>query len=258
MNNLVVCGDSFSIGIGCDDLITDPYGSLLSNKLNKNLINLAKGSSSNFSIYLQVKYAIENIKDIDLLFIGTTSYTRTEWFPDGSNINNEIKNTDVNYHQYPPYSKNTYHQILNHPMINDPNYNGVMLTENYYGIVDYVKDVIIKGNDRGEYYSKFKNESNEKMKLLYDYYFNFYDDKIQKYYDIGVILMSHVLLKNNGIKHYILTSDNFVLDYIPNECIININWQYLCDKYPDKYNTLHTSSEGQKIVYNEIIKKLYL
>jgi hypothetical protein len=33
MKNLVICGDSFSIGIGCHNLETEPYGSLLAKKL---------------------------------------------------------------------------------------------------------------------------------------------------------------------------------------------------------------------------------
>ena len=28
MKNLVICGDSFSIGIGCHDLNNEPYGSI--------------------------------------------------------------------------------------------------------------------------------------------------------------------------------------------------------------------------------------
>ena len=70
MKNLIICGDSFSVGIGCSDLRTQPYGSLLSDKLGLNLFNLAKGSSTNLSIFLQVKYAIENIRDIEYLIVG--------------------------------------------------------------------------------------------------------------------------------------------------------------------------------------------
>ena len=258
MKNLVICGDSYSIGIGCEDLKSEPYGSLLASKLNKNLINLAKGSSSNFSIYLQVKYAIENIKDIDLLCVGVTCNYRTEWFPENTNTKTEIKNTDVNYHQYPPYGKDTNNIILEHPMINDVEYKGDMFTENYMGIVAYVEEVINKKAPIGDYFLKFKNESPERIKILYDYYMNLFDARIQHKYDMGVIVMSHLLLKKNGIKHYILTYDKSFLDYIPNDNIVDIDWHKLSVKYPDKFNTLHTSSEGQRIVYNEIIKKVLI
>ena len=95
MKNLVICGDSFSVGIGCEDLINEPYGSLLAKELNLNLINLAKGSSTNLSISLQVKYAIENIKDIELLIIGTTCYYRTEWFPENSKNYQHLDNKNL-------------------------------------------------------------------------------------------------------------------------------------------------------------------
>ena len=74
MGKLVVCGDSFSIGIGCHDLKNEPYGALLAKELDKDVINYSKGSSTNLSILLQVKYAIEKNPDIDLICIGVTSY----------------------------------------------------------------------------------------------------------------------------------------------------------------------------------------
>ena len=69
MGKVVICGDSFSIGIGCHDLKNEPYGSLLAKELDKDIVNYSKGSSTNLSILLQVKYAIEKNPDIDLLFI---------------------------------------------------------------------------------------------------------------------------------------------------------------------------------------------
>ena len=81
-NNIVICGDSFNIGIGCHDLATEPYAQLLGKELDKPVINLAKGSSTNFSIYLQAKYAVENLADkTDLVIVSHTSYDRVDWFP---------------------------------------------------------------------------------------------------------------------------------------------------------------------------------
>ena len=44
MKKLVVCGDSFAKGIGCRNLETEPYGSLIADKLGLELVNIAKGS----------------------------------------------------------------------------------------------------------------------------------------------------------------------------------------------------------------------
>ena len=150
MKNLVVCGDSFSVGIGCHDLHNEPYGSLLAKKLGLNLINLAKGSSTNLSISLQVKHAVDNIPDIELLIVGNTCYHRTEWFPEHAREDREANNLNVNYHQYPPYGEGTYPYLLEHPMKDDSRYRGEMLTENWYGVIDYVENILDKHNNVNE------------------------------------------------------------------------------------------------------------
>jgi hypothetical protein len=257
MNNIVICGDSYSIGIGCQDLINEPYGSLLGKEYDENVINLAKGSSTNLSIFLQVKYVVENIKDIDFVCIGVTSFNRTEWFPENTDKRDwNLYNTDVNYHQYPPYGQDTNHQILEHPMVNDKRYNGEMFTENFYGIVDYVDNIMTGKRSAGNYFAKFKNERPERMQLLRDYYAEIFDDRIQRQYDIGVIVMAHLLLKKRNIKHLILTYDNDFTFYVPDENLCNVDWGKLSLEYPDDLGTLHTSYIGQEIVYKSIKEKL--
>jgi len=257
MKNIVVCGDSFSVGIGCYNLKTEPYGSLLANHFDKNLINLAKGSSSNFSIFLQAKYAVQNIKDIDFVCVAITSYNRTEWFPENEHHSKhwELNNTDVNYHQYPPYGRDTYPMILRNPLQSDKSYNGKMFTENYLGIVDYVDNVLDKGLDLN-YFTKFKNERPERMRLLKNYFLEIFDESIQRQYDIGMITLAHTLLKNAGIKHYILTWDTEFKRYIPRENLIWVDWGELSKKYPDEMGSYHTSEIGHKLVFETIIEKI--
>lgn len=257
MKKIGICGDSYSVGIGCHNLQTEPYGSLLANHFDAKLVNLAKGSSSNFSIFLQVKYIVETLTDVDFVCIAPTSYNRTEWFPEGTDTRDwQLYNTDVNYHQYPPYGKDTYPYILPNPMRNDPSYNGEMLTENFYGIVDYVDNVLDGKRGNNDYFAKFKNERPERMRMLRNYYADVFDKRIQRQYDIGVIHMAHTLLKNKGIKHLVLTYDNDFTFYIPNEQLVNVDWGILSKKHPDDLNTLHTSSDGQLEVYDSIINKL--
>jgi hypothetical protein len=256
MKNLVICGDSFSIGIGCHDLKTEPYGSLLAKQLGLNLINLAKGSSTNLSISLQVQHAIEHINDIELLIVGNTCYHRTEWFPENAGEYRQANNLNVNYHQYPPYGEGTYPYLIDNPMHQYPNYTGEMLTENWYGVIDYVDNWLDKGKGSSTYFSKFKNERDERMRLLKQYYLEFFDSRIQRQYDIGVIVKSHVLLKNKNIKHLVLTNDTEFNSYLPQKNLVDINWGELSLKYPDDLKSLHTSYEGHIEVYNTIISKL--
>jgi hypothetical protein len=257
MGKLVICGDSFNIGIGVHDLKKEPYGSLLAEKLNKELINFAKGSSTNFSILLQVKYALENVKDIDLLCLSVTSYNRVDWFPyDTQLANPDIKLTDVNYHQYPPFGKDTYQYLLENPLQNDPNYVGKMFTENYFGVVDYVDNIMNTRHKTGNYFAKFRKEPDEKMKVLRDFYAEIFDEKIQRQFDIGIINMAHMLLKKNNIKHCILTWDIEFANYIDKQYLVNVDWHKLAIDFPDDLNTLHTSKEGHIKVYNDVLNKL--
>jgi hypothetical protein len=258
MKNLVICGDSFSIGIGCHNLNTEPYGSLLAKKLGLNLINLAKGSSTNLSIFLQVKHAIQHIKDIELLIVGNTCYHRTEWFPENANEHGDVSALNTNYHQYPPYGKDTYISLIEHPFKDDIRYTGEMLTENWYGILDYTENFLDKKIGNSTYFSKFHKERPERMQLLKQYYYEFFDGRIQRQYDMGVILKSHILLKNNNIKHFVLTNDQEFPEYISNDNLIDVDWGKLSTKYPDDMGTLHTSFEGHIDVYNSILNKLQI
>ena len=256
MKNIVICGDTFSIGIGCHSLQNEPYGSLLAKNFNATLTNYAKGSSTNLSIFLQTKYALEKIKDIDLLIIGVTSFNRVEWFPDGVDTTKVLHLSNVNYHQYPPYGVMTYPYLLENPMKDDPNYKGEMLTENFYGVVDYVDNVMSGKRGGGGYFVKFKNERPERMKLIREYYADVFDERIQRQFDIGIISTAHLLLKRKNINHLVLTYDGEFTEYIDSQNIVNVDFGALSQKYPDDMNTLHFSAEGHRILYEAIMKKI--
>jgi len=257
MKNLVICGDSFSIGIGCHDLHNEPYGSLLAKELGLNLINLAKGSSTNLSISLQVKHAVDNIQDIGLLIVAPTCNHRIEWFPEDAREDGNVDNLNVNYHEYPPYGEGTYQHLLEHPMKDDSRYRGEMLTENWHGIIDYVDNFLNKNIGGSTYFKKFRKERPERMRLLKQYYLEFYDARIQQQFDMGVILKSHVLLKNKGINHLVFITDHLEYElYIPEEITVNVDWGKLTLEFPDDLPTLHTSWEGHKRVYETVLNKL--
>lgn len=259
MKNLVICGDSFSIGIGCRDLKTEPYGSMISKKLGLNLINFAKGSSTNFSIYLQAKYAIETVQDIELLIIAPTCHYRTEFFNKSVQYDESktpiIDNRCVNYHEYPPYGENTYlpGQVLENPMKDDENYNPVMYTENYHGIFDFL-DLVERGIQSG-YYDRYKNEDINRIKIIRDYCVDINHVSIQKWYDIGMINLAQTLAIKNSIPYLIIDNDPEMLDLVPENNKCYISWGELSQKYPDDIPTSHTSYLGHIEVYNKILEK---
>jgi hypothetical protein len=259
--NMVICGDSFNIGIGCDDLDTQPYGQLLAKHLSKPIINLAKGSSTNFSIYLQAKYAVEKLADeIDLVILSITSYDRVDWFPLDYNLNSEITNADVNYHQYPPYAPQSYQTDngkliqLKNPMEHDPDYTGGMFTENLHGVIDYWETYRSKDKECG-YYARFKNEPTERIKTLYDYGISIHELRINRIQSIGLMSLAHQLLKRANINHLILTHEpDYYKKFIDDVNICEVNWGNLSLKYPE--SSMHTTKEGHIEVFNTVLKKM--
>jgi len=260
--SIAICGDSFNIGIGCHDLATEPYGQLLGKELDKDVINLAKGSSTNFSIYLQAKYALEHFKDnLDLVIISHTSYDRVDWFPMEVDQSGEITLEDVNYHQYPPYGEHTYHvkdkEIrLPHPMQDNPRYKGNMFTDNLMGVIDYWENFGSKNVQSG-YYHRFIDEPKQRMKTLYDYGTTIHDSRINRIHTIGLMTMAHTLLKNAGINHLILTHEPAYYEKFI--CPINIcelSWGQLSIDYPDDLPSWHTSAQGHRKAFDLIMSKL--
>ena len=263
MAALTICGDSFNIGIGCHDLANEPYGSLLSRQLDKPLINLAKGSGTNLSIYLQAKYAVDKL-DTDLVIVSPTSYDRIDWFPLDYEFDHRgyINLTDVNYHQYPPYGQGTYHAggnmlQLDNPMASDPQYRGGMFTENLNGITNYWETIIKQNIDGGDYFSKFQNEDIRRIKALYDYARYIHEPRLNRIHSIGMMTMAHQLLKNKGIRHLILTHEvEFYSQYIDSTNLLDFSWGQLSLDYPDDLPSWHASAEGHKRAAEIVMARL--
>lgn len=267
MKKLVVCGDSFAKGIGCRNLETEPYGSLVANSLGLELVNIAKGSSTNYSIFAQVLYAIENIDDIDMILVTSTSYDRVEWFKHNENPTKHQKeyltNYDINYHEYPPYMPTSYSEKIEgeqHIMSKDL-YNGNVFTENLLGIIDYFDNVVDKGIDTPDgYYKRFNDEPKRRTRILYDYAQQIHDPRINKMHSLGAMAMCHIALKNANIKHLIGTDPidsckNFV--FINDNNHIDLSWAGLALKYPDDLPSLHTSAKGHRVAAKTALRRIY-
>lgn len=261
---LIVCGDSFNIGIGCIDLHTEPYGSLLAKQTNRKLINLAKGSSTNLSIWLQVKYAVYNLKanDNDIIIVNETSSERFNWFPDNNDIDpcREISNLDVNYHDYPPFGNNSYVAGLldRHPMQDDPLYTGKMITENVAGVIDYLDNFVAIGADqRGLYYNRLVDEPHAKLKIIKDFYGSVYNERLSQMQSNAFMVMCHSLLKNKNLKHVMLLPNIWAYDdTIADENKMQFSWGELTVKYPDTVGTGHASPEGHVEAFGMVVEKL--
>jgi len=261
MNKLVICGDSFAKGIGCKNLKTSPFGCLLSDKLSMPMLNLAKGSSTNFSIYLQAKYALEKYSDIGLLVATTTSYDRLDWLAYDTDIQSDnLSNLDVNYHGYPPYHESSYMPecVEDHPMIDEVNYTGSMFTDNIMGIIDYWENFGSTDTPNG-YYQRFQSEPRERMKLLYDYGLQIHDHKIDRIKSLGVYSMIHILCKRANVKHIIgvdARSYDLYSEVIDQENLVILDWGKLSIEYPDTIGSLHTSEQGHVMASKIMLDKI--
>lgn len=261
---LIVCGDSFNIGIGCFDLYTEPYGSLLAEQTGRKLVNLAKGSSTNLSIWLQVKYAVYNLNanENDIILVNETSSERFNWFPEDADIDNlhDISNLDVNYHDYPPYGNHSYivHTLDRHPMQSDPNYKGTMITENVAGVIDYLDKFVAQGIDqRGSYYNRLVDEPVTKLKLIRDFYTSVYNEKLSHMQSNAFMVMSHSLLRNKKLNHLMMVPNLWAyLDTIEDKNKMHLSWGELTMKYPDTVGTGHASPEGHLEARDMILNKL--
>jgi hypothetical protein len=262
-NRIIVCGDSFNIGIGCRDLDSQPYGSLLAAALDRPLINLAKGSSTNLSIWLQVKYAVEELRanSSDIVLVNETSSNRFNWFPEGKEVQRrEITNLDVNYHDYPPYGNHSYwpDQLDAHPMQDHPGYTGTMITENVSGVIDYLDVFVARGlNERGSYYNRIVDEPIVKLKLIRDFYASVYNEQLSLLQSQAFMSMASTLLTNAGVKHVMLLPwIELYKDLIKADNILRFSWGSITIDYPDEVDTGHASEQGHVVAYEMIMNKL--
>lgn len=265
MKKLVICGDSFAKGIGCRDLKNEPYGSIVADELGLELVNIAKGSSTNYSIFLQVLYAIEHIDNIDMMLITNTSYDRVEWFAqDAHNVPGpEISNFDINYHEYPPYMPGSYmpqNDGESHIMHDSNRYKGKVFTENLLGVIDYFDNIVDKDIENPDgYYKRFYNEPKRRTRILYDYAQQIHDPRINRMHSLGALAMCHIALKNANIKHLIGTenidtSKHHVL--IDSSNHMELSWGALSVKYPDDLPSMHTSAKGHKVAAKIALKQI--
>lgn len=257
---LVVCGDSFAYGIGCINLDTQPFGVLTAKEFDWHLIRLARGSASNYTIFLQGMYAANMEIPPHLIVLSVTSYDRIEWFKEdlpGKFSNNQHDLTNLNYHQYPPHQGPQPHHTRSQPyyLQGDTRYNPYILSEQIGGIDDCIKTR--KKFPEFKYYDRLLTEPTDKLQLMVDYNVRISDTSIKKNYDMGVLFMAYTYIKKKGINCIIMTPNNHGYEnYFDNGDIMYQNWYDLSLKYPDKIKSLHTSEEGHADTANRLIKKI--
>lgn len=256
-HNLVICGDSFNVGIGLVDMVKQRYGQLLANKLGYDLTVLARGSASNYAVFLQGVFASEMIPKPKCVILSVTSYDRIEW------LANELEDhvtpylTNLNYHQYPPHHHPQPHHDgpLDFYLKDNPNYNPKLLTEQVGAIPDYIN--LLKNKHSSSYYERLHSQSVEKLEMLLEHYLTVWSNNTIKHdYDRGLILSAYTRIKNNGIHCLILSSDLAFNNLIPKDDIVYHSWGELTRKYPDTIGSLHADYPAHEYTADLILERM--
>ena len=257
MKKLVICGDSYGYGIGCTNLETQPFGVLTAKHFGWDLIRLARGSASNYTIYLQGMYAADMKDPPHLVVLNQTSYDRIEWFAEGTNPIADHTALNINYHQYPPHNNIQPHhdKEMDYYFQGNPEYFPVILSEQIGGISDCLDTRTSIPNFT--YYNRLKKESNEKLQLIVDYYVRVFDYNIKKNYDIGMLLQAYTYLKRKDINCIIMTRDVEAFSkFIDKKDIMHQDWWELSTRLPDTIGSRHTSEEGHKETADRLIQHI--
>lgn len=258
-NLMVVCGDSFNYGIGCVNLHTQPYGVLTSEFFNWDLIRLARGSASNYTIYLQGKFAAEMQRKPHLVILGTTSTDRIEWLATGEKLHKPPSLTDVNYHLYPPHHQAPpcHDAPMDFHISNNPQYSPKILSEQVVAFDEYIAARKNSLPNLG-YYERLHTESVRKIELINQHYFEITNSFIKRDYDNGVIMLAYRELKKKGINCIIASNDTAFFRHAVDEerDYFNPDWLKCIATWPDSVGSMHTGEDGHADVANRLIKHI--
>jgi hypothetical protein len=254
---LVVCGDSFNVGIGLVDMEKQRYGQLVADQLGYDLTVLARGSASNYAVFLQAKYASQMTPKPKVVILSVTTYDRIEWLDNDREHHVSLDLSHLNYHQYPPH----YHPQPHHDEPMDfyfkerQEYNPKLLTEQVAAIPEYLS--LLKKKNPAGYYERLHSQSPKKLEMLLEHYMTVWaNNDIKHSYDRGLILSAYTTLKNSGIHCLVLSSDYHFNSLIPNKDLVKHSWGELALQYPDTIGSKHADYPAHEYTAQVIIQRL--
>ena len=232
---VIHCGDSFTLGVGCDKP-EHSYAAQFSHHLGAPFVNLAKTGASSYVIYLQVMQAIQ--QQASFVLINTTTPWRTEWIKEGHNPP-QLSLFDVNYHEY--------NGDVGSPIQQDPRYNPILFSETITGLHEFKEG-------RTNNYARLKAEPLGKIQTIIDYFGSIQADPILEAQCSAMINLGCSALQRHGIPFVVLAnrwcaSLAAVLDPAN---FLAVDFIEVSHRWPDPYGTLHTSSHGHKVVFDQL------
>lgn len=252
VTRVAICGDSFACGIGMpfDHCFEKSFGSLVASHFNVPYNIYARGGCCNYVIYLQVKKVIEDYKHKEkpLVLITTTNHSRFIIPSDhaGSGYNNYTLE-DVEYNLHEPYSDRC-HEFAR-PLPFTPSKKPKLVSETVSNLIYFIKG-------KAPNLKYLFSDVSRKLAAVKTYYEELYDDEIKQTYDTGLILMMHMLLKEAGFPHLIMTANRHDDRFINAENYMHNDWGYYSRTYPDTMGSGHCTEQGHTLVAEKIIEKV--
>ena len=248
---LVTCGDSFACGSGLEDedAFEKSYAGLTAKDIGVDQKVLARSGCCNYTIWLQIKWAVENLTKSNKPFvlITMTNAARTVWYKQNqpSNVSPTIEH--LNYQDYPPYDTHTNRTVRRPiPVDTDNTMQSETLTN-----LDSFFDSSIKAT-----WPQMKHEPEARIKVLRDWVADFFNFEIKNDYDNGILAQGHLLLKKHNIPHLFMGWQPEFGDLLPEENYVAVDWGYWSQNYPDDKGTGHCNYQGNYYVYREVINKV--
>lgn len=253
MRNLIItCGDSFSNGSGLPDhdCFEKSFGGLTAEYKGVEQKVLGRSGCCNFTIWLQVKHAVErmtvgNYKPF--VIISMTNAARTVWFKPGQDkpMGTEPTIEHLNYEDYPPYDRYTPAEFRRPIPVTTDNSMQSETLQNLDSFFD---------RDVKAHWAQFeRHEPDARLRVLQNWVADFFSFDIKNEYDIGILTSAHLLMKTNNIPHVFMGHQPDFERLLPEVNYANVDWGYFSREYPDKRNTGHCDYEGHRQVF-EIIK----
>ena len=252
VKEVAICGDSFACGSGMDTkyCFERSFGSLVANSLDASYKIYARGGCCNYVIYLQVQQVIEDYKykDKPLVLISTTNHSRFTFPSDHvTKAYNNYTLADVEYHLHEPYCVRDGWHRRDIPF---------KASKTPKLISETISNFLHFASGQGPNLEYLFKDVNTKFAAIKTFYEELYDDSIKQTNDIGLILMMHMMLKEAGFPHVIMSPDQHQNRFIVKENFLHNDWGVYSRKYPDKINSGHCDERGHVEVAEKIIKHI--
>lgn len=246
---LGICGDSFMAGAKHPEVGNNQHFSeILSNKLDWNLVNLAKGGSSNNAIRLQIDEIIKFSPD--LVIISSTLPDRLEIpIKDSYDKKNGLVNISYSDSDLATlHNKNFTHENVS---LITATFNNI--TTDYDRLASLLKEY--------PYYRTIFYD--EKIKILRQYFYYCYDMNWKKQLDSWIINDGLQKLKDCSIPFYIIPNQIYEEDIQKHKSnIIDVQsklnpWSYVSTKIDTPFHTtIESQYELSELWYKQITQDI--